>query len=213
MNAAPSDLPARLRARFGRLLGTVLNRAVQLDPAMPAQLAALEGRSLEFRLSAPTLAFVAHVRAGRFEIGPVQDANRSDLSLSSSLGAVFSKLLPRPQGSRSSPGRMHISGDAELAQHLQSLMKRYDPDIEGLFVSLFGEVVGVQLAQGMRNGLERLRAGGLALARDSAQFLGEERRDLVPRAELAAFAEDVQELQDAVERLERRLQRQGMSAT
>lgn len=208
MNAAPSDLPARLRARFGRLLGTVLNRAVQLDPAMPAQLAALEGRALEFRLSAPDLAFVARVHEGRFEIGPVQEARPSDLSLGSSLGTLFSKLLPRPQGSRSA-GRMHISGDAELAQQLQTLIKRYDPDIEGLFVSLFGDVFGVQLAQGLRTGLERLRAGGLALARDSAEFLSEESRDLVPRAELEAFAEDVQELQEAVERLERRLQRRG----
>lgn len=105
---------------------------------------------------------------------------------------------------------MHINGDAELARHLQQLLRDYAPDVEGLFVAQFGDVLGVQLAQGLRAALARARAGGRALARDGAQFLAEESRDLVAKAELEAFAQDVEALSEAVERVERRLRRQGL---
>ncbi len=212
MNATPSKaMPSLIKSTLGRLLGVALNRAVALDPAFPAQLATLEGRRLDFHLTAPPLAFAMTVQAGRFCIGPVSSESESDLSLSASLGAVLSQLLPGRENT-ATVGRMRISGDAELARQLQRLMQRYEPDIEGQFVAVFGDVLGVQFARAVKRGLDTLREGGKALARDGAEFLTEESRDLVPRAELEAFCDDVDELRDAVERLERRMQRHGIVA-
>ena len=208
MSAPVSALPSLVKSTLGRLFGVALNRAVRLDPALPAQLAPLEGRRLEFHLTAPPLAFAATVRQGRFEIGPVPPDGNGDLSLSASLGALFSQLVPGREAT-ATVGRMRISGDAELARRLQQLVRRYDPDIEGLFASVFGEVLGVQLARALKQGLTALREGGKALARDGAEFLTEESRDLVSRAELDAFCDDVDDLRDAVERLERRIERQA----
>ncbi|MCX7556133.1 SCP2 sterol-binding domain-containing protein [Xanthomonadaceae bacterium JHOS43] len=207
----PTVLPSLIKSTLGRMLGAALNRAAMLDPAFPEQLKTLEGRHLDFHLTSPPLAFAMTVREGRFAIGPVSSGHESDLSLSASLGAVLSQLLPGRE-STATVGRMRISGDAELARQLQRLMRRYEPDFEAQFVAVFGDVLGVQLARAVKHGLNTLREGGKALARDSAEFLTEESRDLVPRAELEAFCDDVDDLRDAVERLERRMQRLGISA-
>lgn len=209
-DATPTALPSLVKSTMGRMLGAVLNRMVALDPELPAQLLPLEGRSLSFHLAAPPLAFSARLRDGRFEIGPVSSTEESDLSLSASLGALFSQLLPGREHT-ASVGSMRINGDAELARLLQQLMQRYQPDIEGLFVSVFGDVLGVQLARAVKQGFDALRDGSKALARDGAEFLTEESRDVVAKAELEAFHDDVDELRDAVERLERRMQRLGIA--
>ncbi len=210
-DATPVALPSLLKSTLGRLLGTVLNRAVALDPELPAKLRPLEGRRLDFHLTAPPLAFAASLVSGRFEIGPVPDGPESDLSLRTSLGALFAQLLPGREGV-ATVGRMRISGDAELARLLQRLLQRYDPDIEGLFTAAFGDILGVQLARGLKQGLEHARAAGKALARDGAEYLTEESRDVVAKAELEAFHEDVDDLRDAVARLERRMQRLGITS-
>ena len=206
MNAEPVALPSLVKYTLGRLLGGVLDRIVRLDPGFAEQLAPLQGRRLEFHLTAPPLAFAATWQDGRFQIGPVPQSGEGDLSLSASLGALLSQLLPGRE-TTATVGRMRISGDAELARRLQQLVQRYDPDVEGLFVSTFGEVLGVQLAQGLKQALGGLRNAGKAAARDGAQFLTEESRDLVARAELEAFCDDGDDLRDAVERLERKIQR------
>ncbi len=210
MNAEPVALPSLVKSTLGRLLGGVLDRIVRLDPNFAEQLAPLQGRRLEFHLTAPPLAFAATWQDGRFQIGPVPQSGEGDLSLSASLGALLSQLLPGREAT-ATVGRMRISGDAELARRLQQLVQRYDPDVEGLFVSTFGEVLGVQLAQGLKQALDGLRHAGKAAARDGAQFLTEESRDLVARAELEAFCDDVDDLRDAVERLERKIQRRSGS--
>lgn len=210
MNAEPVALPSLVKSTLGRLLGGVLDRIVRLDPNFAEQLAPLQGRRLEFHLTAPPLAFAATWQDGRFQIGPVPQSGEGDLSLSASLGALLSQLLPGREAT-ATVGRMRISGDAELARRLQQLVQRYDPDVEGLFVSTFGEVLGVQLGQGLKQALDGLRHAGKAAARDGAQFLTEESRDVVARGELEAFCDDVDDLRDAVERLERKIQRRSGS--
>jgi ubiquinone biosynthesis protein UbiJ len=68
-------------------------------------------------------------------------------------------------------------------------------------VDAFGPIIGPQVGRALRDGL---RAGsGVAknLARDAADFLTEESRDAVGRAELSAFLDDVDAVRDRAERL------------
>jgi ubiquinone biosynthesis protein UbiJ len=100
-----------------------------------------------------------------------------------------------------------VSGDADLARRLQTLATRFDPDWQQPLVSLFGEVLGVQIAQGVRAALLKLRGMGSELATSAAEYVTEESRDVVARAELEAFHDDVDGLRDDVERLAARLNR------
>jgi ubiquinone biosynthesis protein UbiJ len=102
---------------------------------------------------------------------------------------------------------MRIEGDAELARRLQRLAERFDPDWQKPFADLFGDVLGVQIANGVAAGLRQARDGGRRFAETAAEYVTEESRDVVPRAELDAFHDDVDTLRDDAERLKARVAR------
>lgn len=197
-------VPHLIKSTLGRLLEAALARVTALDPDFAAQLAPLEGRRLEFALTAPPIALAATVREGRFHIGPPA-TDAADLSVRATAGALLSQLLP---GASATPsGRITISGDAELARRLQQLVQRFDPDVEDAFARVFGDVAGVQIARALKQGLDWSRRTAGNTLQDAAEFLTEEDRSIVGKAELAAFHDDVDVLRDDVDRIERRLAR------
>src|SRR5690606_6756036 len=104
-------------------------------------------------------------------------------------------------------GRIRVSGDVELARRLQRLAERFDPDWQLPFVRVFGDILGVQVAQALAAALRQARDTGRALAESGAEYLTEESGDLVGKAELQAFHDDVDTLRDDVERLAARVAR------
>lgn len=181
----------------GRALEFALERVLALDPETAAALAKLEGKRVELSLEAPAIAFSATVRDGHVRIGPPEHENETDLGLRANLGGLFAQL---PFGRARNP-KLRINGDAELARALQELARGFDPDWEQPFADALGPLLGPQVARALRDGL---RAGtGIArnLARDTADYLTEESRDAVGRAELSAFLDDVDAVRDRAERL------------
>jgi ubiquinone biosynthesis accessory factor UbiJ len=203
------SLPRPLRALLplaGRALETVLNRSLALDPGSQQALQRLVGRRLQLQLEAPPLALELHVEeGGRLRVGPAQAAE-PDLHLRATLGALLGQLLPSAPGA-TPVGRLRISGDAELAQAVQKLAKNFDPDIDGAFAGVFGDVLGVQIARALREGLRRGREESARVARDTAEYLVEERRDVVGKSEQDAHFDAVDTLRDDVERLAARIER------
>src|SRR3546814_9246716 len=86
--------------------------------------------------------------------------------------------------------------DADLARRLQRLAERFDPDWQQPFVAVFGDVVGVQVANGFAGALKQARTLGGEFAGSAAEYVVEESRDVVGRDELAAFHDDVDALRD-----------------
>lgn len=204
--------PRPLLAALGRALELVLDRALALDPDTRTALATLEGREMALALQAPPLALRVRVETGRLVIGPDRGAE-ADLSVRTTLGAVIAQLLPGREAGALPVGQVRISGDAELARRVQQLLQRYEPDVEEAFTRLFGDVIGVQIARALRRGFDWSRATATVMARNTAEYLSEESGDLVPKAELEAFLDEVDETRDAVERLERKIARvQGRAA-
>jgi ubiquinone biosynthesis protein UbiJ len=122
-------------------------------------------------------------------------------------------LLAKAKRGPAPGGRLRVSGDAELARRLQHLATRFDPDWQLPFVTVFGEVLGVQIAQAVQGALRTARDLGAGLARDAAEYVTEESRDVVPRAELEAFHDDVDQLRDDAERLAARVARLRAGST
>ena len=65
---------------------------------------------------------------------------------------------------------------------------------------VFGEVLGVTGRAGVRR-TKQAQVAGRNLCRTAAEYVTEESRDVVPRAELDAFHDDVDALRDDVERI------------
>jgi ubiquinone biosynthesis protein UbiJ len=196
---APRSPLNSLKPLAGRALELALERLVALDPETAAALSQLEGKRIELSLEAPAIALSATVREGKLRIGPPEHELEADLGLRANLGGLFAQL-PFARGRNAPPSRLRINGDAELARTLQGLARGFDPDWERPFADALGPLLGPQVARALREGL---RAGaGVArnLARDAADYLSEESRDVVGRAELSAFLDDVDALRDRAER-------------
>ena len=192
--------------------GQVMLRAdVSIDELQDA-LKPLDGRRVALALEAPALALQVTVRDQCLRVGPVEDATEPDLAVRTTLGGLLGQLPAFMGGAQRNDkavpvGRVRVSGDAELARRLQALAERFDPDWQQPFVAAFGEVIGVQMANAARGALRQMRDAGGNLARNAAEFVTEESRDVVGRAELNAFHDDVDALRDDVERLQARVER------
>ena len=202
----PSPLDS-LKPLAGRALEAALNRALALDPDTRDGLKPLDGRRVAMALEAPALALQISVAGERLQVGPVDEAGEPDLAVRSTLGGLLGQLPFLRKDNAVPVGRVRVSGDAELARRLQALAERFDPDWQQPFVAVFGEIIGVQVANAARGALRQLRDVGGSLAQNAAEFVTEESRDVVGRAELDAFHDDVDALRDDVERLQAKVER------
>lgn len=209
MSSTPLDA---LKPMAGKALEVALNRALSLDPDTRDALKPLDGRRIALALEAPALALQVTVKDQCLQVGPVEGVTEPDLAVRTTLGGLLGQLPAFMGGAlrndKAAPvGRVRVSGDAELARRLQTLAERFDPDWQQPFVATFGEVIGVQVANAARGALRQLRDAGGNLARSAAEFVTEESRDVVGRAELNAFHDDVDALRDDVERLQAKVER------
>jgi len=199
--------PFNWKVPAGRALEAALNRAVALDADTRDSLHALDGRSVALTLSSPPLALQVRVDDGRLVVGPVAGDAEPDLSVRSTLGGLVGQLPMFRRDDAPPVGRMRIEGDADLARRLQRLAERFDPDWQQPFTRVFGDVLGVQVAKAFAATLREARIAGRNLAESAAEYVTEESRDVVPRAELEAFHDDVDAIRDDVERLAARIER------
>ena len=201
----PSPLDA-LKPLAGRALEAALNRAAALDPDTRAALAQLDGRSVSLTLESPPLALEIRVHDQYLQVGP--PLREADLAVRGTIGGLLRQVpfLAAAASGRPS-GRLHVSGDADLARRLQKLASGFEPDWQQPFVDVFGPVLGVQLANAAGAALRGARGLASGLVRSGAEYVVEESRDVVGRAELAAFNDDVDAIRDDVERLAARIGR------
>ena len=207
MNLPANLLPQPLRRVAGRVLESALNRALALDPDTRAALPALSGRSVDLVLQSPPVALSIRVDGQALRVGPPSPVAARELGVSATLGAVLAQLSPWRDEQAAPVGQLSISGDADLARRVQRLAQRFDPDWDAALARVFGEVAGHQLGKALRGGMGWARESAAALARDGADWLTEEAREVIGAAELAAFLDEVDQLRDDVERLQVRVQR------
>jgi ubiquinone biosynthesis accessory factor UbiJ len=184
-------------------------RVLALDPAIKAKLAPLEGRAVILALTRPALKVLARVHEGGLRFALAADEDVADLSISSEIGNLLQLGLNRLSGAKQSlgVGKIHISGDAELARQMQQIMAQFAPDWDAPVVAVFGDVIGFQIAKGARKALDFAKQTATSFASSSSEYLREESRDVISAAELEQFYDDVDALRDRVARAELRLQR------
>lgn len=198
-------IPPSLRRLFGATLERALNRALALDAPAQEGLSKLDGQRIGLRLVEPPIALSIRVEGDQLRVGP-PTGEECDLDISASIGALLSRLLPGGD-SRAPSGKLRVNGDAELAQRLQKMAQTFDPDWQQPFVDVFGEVIGVQIAKGLRDALRWGQRQGRHFSRDVVDYLTEESRDLTHRIEIEDFNDAVDKVRGDGDRLEARIKR------
>ncbi len=205
--ASPLD---SLKPVAGRALQAALNHLLALDPDTAARLRTLQGKRVELEMLSPPLALAITVQDGKLQVGPVQraaGASEADLGLRATLGGLLGQVPFLRASSRPPTGSLRINGDAELARTLQQLARAFDPDWDRPFASALGPIIGPQVARLLREALQASGKVARNIARDAAEFVTEESRDVIPKAELEGFNDDVDVLRDRAERLIARVSR------
>ncbi len=205
--AANAWLPKPLRRMAGGALTRALDQALRLDPDTRAALAKLHGRRIGLHLRGPEIAFDIAVREDALRVEPPQSADdtqvKTDLRVSATPGSLLAMALSR--GGETAPGKVEIAGDAELARRMEKLAREFAPDFEAAFANVFGEVVGVAIARALREATQWLRRSAQHAVQDTADWLRDESRLVVPRGELDDFLDEVDALRERAERLNARV--------
>ena len=205
--AANTWMPKPLRRLAGRALERTLDRASKLDPDTRAALGKLEGRRIGVHLRGPGIAFDIVVERGALRVEPPRSGDgaqgKADLCVAATPGALLGIALS--PGGETSPGKVEIAGDAELARRMEKLAREFAPDFEAAFAGIFGEVIGVAIARALREATQWARQRAQHAAQDSADWLRDEARLVVPRGEVDDFLDSVDTLRERAERLNARV--------
>jgi len=194
---------------LAEVVGFVLARAAALDAQAAARLEPLEGRWMKFEVEGLRLDLWLGVVDAGFVVRAEREPDaHADASVSGNPGALLGMAVPALEG-----GSVRIEGDARLAQKFQHALKALDPDLEQGLSAYFGDLLGPQLYRVLIETVALSRHGAATGEAQVARWLGEE-SGLVPgRGEWHAFRDGVDELREAVDRLERRVARRAREAS
>jgi len=174
----------------------VLNRLLEREASARDQLRAHAGRTAKFELP-PFSVLLGIDDAGRFRTA----AGEPDVSI-----AIDPLQVPAAVFDPSAVMRnVRLSGDADFAQTLSTVLQRLRPEPEEELARFVGDAAAVRIVGLMRAAMATAADGAGRLARSATDYLVAENPMLVTRIEADAFARDVSTLRDTVERLDKRL--------
>jgi ubiquinone biosynthesis protein UbiJ len=192
-----------------------INRLLAADENSGERLGKLDGRRVRLQLEdlAITLDFVFTRYQVKVSLDTEAEANtpevdspQIDTLISGSMPALFAMAMPDEDGRWGGPGsRVKISGDATLARDVERLFSKLDPDWEAGLARYTGDVLGHQLATGIKGFAAALKSTGGNLQQMAAEYLLSEQSPLAQPQEQRSFNDEVDRLRDATDRLEARV--------
>jgi ubiquinone biosynthesis protein UbiJ len=181
----------------------MLNRRIAGSSRARAMLAALAGRSMELRFAATPLWVRLAESSGTLTVRPAGEEPADAVIEGTPLS--FLRLATGDAARSIRAGGMDVRGDAEIAEGFRRLLEAARPDFEEELSRFTGDAAAHYLAGFARDAAAFGQRVSDTLARNTAEYLTEESRDLPVRVEVEEFLEDVDRLREAVDRLESRV--------
>jgi len=182
-------------------LAAALNHLLEAEPWARQRLAPFEGETVEVR--APLLPALRFSVGGGGWLAPAEKGAVPTLAIALKPEALAAAL----RGVDHLLGAVEITGNAALAREVHFLLRHLRWDAEEDLSRFVGDAAAHRLLETARAfarvGAEAVRR----LAENLVEYAVEERPMLVPRARLAEHAAEVAALRDALERLEKRIER------
>jgi ubiquinone biosynthesis protein UbiJ len=184
-----------MRARF-------LNHVLRSAPLALERLRKHAGRTVVFRVGPVDTALTIQTTG---EVADAVEGAPCDLDV-----RISPFLLPRlAAGEEAAFREIEMSGDMELAQEISFIAKNLDWDFEEDLSKALGDVAAHRIAGGVRALRDWSRDAGLRMAQGAAEYWTEESPLIASRVKVEDFVGEVSRLRDAIERLEKRVERLG----
>ncbi len=103
--------------------------------------------------------------------------------------------------------KVNVDGDTGFASAISKVASNLRWDVEEDLSKVFGDIAAHRMAEAGRSAAAWPKQAAASLAGNVAEFLTEEKHLLVTPLRAAEFVRDVDELRDAVERLDKRIER------
>lgn len=188
-----------------RPIAALLNRQIQAQTPARELCAELEGRVFAVRVGGTALVMYVIVGAGEVLL----TSEYSDDPDAVATGSLLSLArLAGPDGERAiRDGAVELTGDAELAQQFQNLLRYGRPDIEEELSGVVGDVVAHSIGDFARSVRRWGKDAHSTLQQNVSEYLQEESRAVPSRYETDDFRQRVETLRDDVARVEARVKR------
>ncbi|MFU8797947.1 MAG: SCP2 domain-containing protein [Gammaproteobacteria bacterium] len=168
------------------MLEALINTYLRLDPDNFERLKELSGKIIAIESQGHTIYFAPGAEGIKIlsAIGTVPDTT---------IRGTLIALLKQEN--------LSIEGDTEIAQRLRDILNTMDIDWEEQLSHIIGDIPAHQVGNFARQGNKALKS----LRQTSTEYLQEEARCVPPPEEVQDFMQDVDDIRDAVERLEARI--------
>jgi ubiquinone biosynthesis protein UbiJ len=183
-------------------LEIALNRYLALEPDALAECGRLQGRVLALHAEGPGWEFFLCPHAAGVQ---VLDAwpDPPAVRITAPPAALARRVLRGPDAAGAG---VRVEGDAELLARFSAMLAKVGFDLEEWLARAVGDGPAHRLTQGLRGLVDWGRRSASTLALDTAEYLREETRDLVHRADAERWMDDVTTLSERTARLTRRLE-------
>lgn len=179
-----------------------LNHVLDSAPWARERLLRFAGRTAEFRVF-PFVYRLTVTAEGRAEAPPTERVADTTVTLTPPLAL---RILSGDEEARS---QARFDGDAEFAREISYLAENLRWDYEEDLSRIVGDVVAHRIGQTARDLAAWRRQAVQNLGENFRDYWVDERPMIAPRQGVEEFSREVDRLRDAVERLEKRIERLG----
>lgn len=187
------------------LLEIAFNRALELDPDARQRLVALSGKVIVVELLGLDLRLYFLPALDGVQIAG-SCKREPDTVIRGAPGTLLHVAITQDRKPLFE-GEVEITGDIELGQRFNRILQNIDIDWEEPLSRLVGDVAAHQIGNVARGVLQWLNYAASSFARDTAEYLQEESRDLPAKNEVDAFYNQVERTRADVDRLAKRIER------
>ncbi|MAF82892.1 MAG: hypothetical protein CL797_02165 [Chromatiales bacterium] len=177
---------------------------VRRSETAEALCARLEGKSLLIDPGSTGLCMYLVVREGQLLVAE-EPVDKPDATLSGSPFSLAAMAVEDPEEVFSS-GRVSISGDSDIAADFRALLEIIRPDWEEELSRVTGDVVAHEASMVAGSVGRWMKRAGRSLGQSLSEYLTEDSRALAPTIEIEEFCSQVDQLSEAVDRAEERLE-------
>ena len=198
MKAAPPLLCAGLEI--------ALNRYLALEPGVVAELGKLSGRVIAFEAEGPGWEFFLCPHAKGVQVLDTSPG-KPDVRIRARPSHLVRQALRAGSGEGGLLAGVQVEGDAGLMQQFGGLLDRVGFDLEEWLARWLDGGAAHRVSEALKGFTAWGRQSASTLALDTAEYLREETRDLVHRADVEQWMASVDALRERVDGFAARLAR------